>query len=206
MPFVFRVRDLRLPGVSPLAFDVAPGRILTVSGASGSGKTRLLRALADLDHTPGDVAWEGVDRAAIPAPRWRRRVGLLPAEPRFWAATVRGHFPSDVGGVEAEFDRLGLDPELADADPARLSTGERARVAVLRLLARRPRVLLLDEPTANLDRRSRERVVDRLTRYVGERPAAALWVTHLDEELALADRTLRLPSGRIGSGSEGEAG
>lgn len=181
--------------------------MLGVSGPSGSGKTRLLRALADLDPAPGQVSLNGAVRETLPAPEWRRRVGLLPAEPRFWEPSVRDHFPADEGGSGDElgddFLELGLSPDLADADPARLSTGERARIAVLRLLARRPAVVLLDEPTANLDRESRDRVVARLIRYVRERPAAGLWVSHRDDEIGIADRTLLLPSGEMRSPEEG---
>ncbi len=194
---MFSVSELEVGGLPALTFEVAAGRILAVSGPSGAGKTRLLRALADLDPAPGRVAWDGVERTGMPAPQWRRRVGLLPAEPRYWERSVRGHFPAGASGLEAGFRELGLDPGRLDDDPARLSTGERSRVALLRLLARRPRVLLLDEPTANLDQDSAARVVRLLTGYVEGRPAAAVWVSHRPEEIQLADRALRLPAGEL---------
>ncbi len=194
---MFSVSELEVGGLPALTFELATGRILAVSGPSGAGKTRLLRALADLDPAPGRVAWDGVERTAMPAPQWRRLVGLLPAEPRFWERSVRGHFPADASELEAGFRELGLDPGRLDDDPARLSTGERSRVALLRLLARRPRALLLDEPTANLDQDSAARVVRLLTGYVEERPAAAVWVSHRPEEIQLADRALRLPAGEL---------
>ncbi len=202
---MFSVAGLRVGGLPALDFEVAPGRILAVSGPSGSGKTRLLRALADLDAVPGRVAWDGVERDEIPAPQWRQRVGLLPAEPRFWERSLGAHFPPGAPDLEAEFRELGLDPDALGGDPTRLSTGERARAALLRLLARRPRVLLLDEPTANLDPDSAGRVVGRLTRYVARRPAAAVWVSHRAEEIALADRVLRLPGSNLGEASRGGA-
>lgn len=194
---MFAVAGLEVGGLPSLDFAVAPGRILAVSGPSGSGKTRLLRALADLDATPGRVVWEGTERMEIPAPEWRRQVGLLPAEPRFWEASVRAHFPADAPDLEARLRHIGLDPGLLDEDPARLSTGERSRIAVLRLLARDPRVLLLDEPTANLDADSASRVVTLLTAHLRESPAAAVWVTHRPEEVRLAERVLRLPAGKL---------
>ena len=86
-----------------------------------------------------------------------------------------------------------------DADPARLSTGERARLALLRLLARSPEVLLLDEPTANLDAGSRGLVIRRIERFRKDRRAAVVWVSHVPEEVTAADRVLLLPEGALRS-------
>lgn len=189
------VRGLRIPGLPPLDFEVAPGEALAVSGPSGAGKTRLLRALADLDPAEGAVSLAGEPRAAVPAPEWRRRVGLLPAEPRYWGPTVASHFPAPP--APAEFASLGLDPGIADAPPARLSTGEKARVAFLRLLARGPEALLLDEPGANLDRENRDRLRRRVEVFLRERGGAAVWASHDEAAGGLARRTLLLPEGKL---------
>jgi ABC-type multidrug transport system ATPase subunit len=194
---VFAVRDLEIPGLPALSFEVARGEVLAVSGPSGSGKTRLLRALADLDPHRGSVAWEGSACEAHPAPEWRRRVGILPAEPRFWGPVVGAHFPEDGEALAEEFRGLSLDPQVRDADPALLSTGERSRLALLRLLVRAPEVLLLDEPTANLDQANRALVVARIGRYRSEAKAPVVWVSHLPEVVAAADRVLTLPEGRV---------
>lgn len=186
-----------VPGLPPLSFEVRSGGVLAVSGPSGSGKTRLLRALADLDPHDGEVSWRGGSAGSMPAPQWRRLVGLLPAEPRFWAATVAGHFPAGPDSLDEALMSLRLAPELRDADPMRLSTGERARLALLRLLTRSPEVLLLDEPTANLDRGNRDLVIRRIERYRKERRAAVVWVSHAPEEVGAADRVLLLPDGAI---------
>ncbi len=167
-----------------------------MSGRSGSGKTRLLRALADLDPHGGEVSWAGRSAGSLPAPEWRRRVGLLPAEPRFWHPTVAGHFPGGRGPGDEELASLRLPARVRDADPARLSTGERARLAVLRLLSRFPEVLLLDEPAANLDRANRDLVIRRVERYRAERRAPVLWVSHDPGEVA-AERVLLLPEGAL---------
>lgn len=198
---MFVVRGLRIPGLSPLDFEIAAGEALAVSGPSGAGKTRLLRALADLDQAEGAVSLGGESRAGVPAPEWRRRVGLLPAEPRFWGATVAAHFPAPP--PPAEFTSLGLDPAVADAPPARLSTGEKARVAFLRLLARGPEVLLLDEPGANLDGENRDRLRRRVEIFLRERGGAAVWASHDEAAGGLARRTLLLPEGRLGAAGGG---
>lgn len=196
---MFAVRDLEIPGLSPLSFEVPPGGVLAVSGPSGSGKTRLLRTLADLDPHGGSVRWGERSCAAVPAPEWRRRVGLLPAEPRFWRPVAGEHFPEDGDLLAGELAGLRLDPKVRDADPARLSTGERSRLALLRLLLNAPEVLLLDEPTANLDQDNRALVIDRIDRYRKERDAPVVWVSHLPEVVAAADRVLLLPEGEVRS-------
>ena len=196
---MFAVRDLEIPGLSPLSFEVARGEVVAVSGPSGSGKTRLLRALADLDPHRGSVRWGERSCAAVPAPEWRRRVGLLPAEPRFWRPVVGQHFPQDGDSLAGELAGLRLDPEVRNADPALLSTGERSRLALLRLLLNAPEVLLLDEPTANLDQDNRALVIERIDRYRTEREAPVVWVSHLPEVVAAADRVLLLPEGEVSS-------
>ena len=196
---MFAVRDLEIPGLRALSFEVPPGGVLAVSGPSGSGKTRLLRALADLDPQRGSVRWGGRSCAALPAPEWRRRVGLLPAEPRFWRPVVGQHFPDGGDSLAGELAGLRLDPAVRNADPALLSTGERSRLALLRLLLNAPEVLLLDEPTANLDQDNRALVIERIDRYRKERDAPVVWVSHLPEVVAAADRVLVLPGGEVSS-------
>lgn len=201
---MFAVRDLEIPGLAPLSFEVPRGGVLAISGPSGSGKTRLLRALADLDPHGGSLVWGGSACDALPAPEWRRRVGLLPAEPRFWRPVVREHFPEDRDALAEDFRGLRLDPKVRDADPALLSTGERSRLALLRLLAHAPEVLLLDEPTANLDEANRTLVIERIDRYRNDHGAPVLWVSHLADIVAAADRVLMLPEGVVGPPATGD--
>ena len=146
---MLRIDYLSIAGLPPLSFEVAPGQCLAIEGPSGSGKTRLLRAIADLDPAEGYVFFEGVERAEMAGPLWRQRVRFLSAEPAWWAATPRAHFPP-----AARLDRLlaalGLEHLNLDRPVAELSTGERQRLALVRALADDPPVLLLDEPTSAL--------------------------------------------------------
>ena len=145
---MLEAQNLLLANERSISLAAAPGRPLAVSGASGSGKTLLLRALADLDPVRGRVRLDGIDRMAVPAPEWRTRVSYVPAESAWWAATLRDHLLADGAGRMA---KVGLGDGLLDAPIDRLSTGERQRAALLRAMARGPRALLLDEPTGPLD-------------------------------------------------------
>jgi ABC-type iron transport system FetAB ATPase subunit len=86
------VHELRRPGVALEAFELADGACVAARGPSGAGKT-LLRALADLDPNQGEVMLDGLARAAMPAPRWRRRVTYLAAGPAWCADRVGEQFP-----------------------------------------------------------------------------------------------------------------
>lgn len=189
------IRNLRAEGLGPLSLDLADGECVCLSGPSGSGKTRFLRAIADLDPHAGEVALDAVPRARFRAPEWRRRVGLLPAENHWWLERVGDHF-RDLG--QDQLDALGLERDLLAHPVARLSSGERQRFALLRLLANQPRALLLDEPTANLDARSAARVEAVLERYRRRHRAGMLWVSHDPEQIRrLGARHLRLRQGRL---------
>lgn len=140
---------LRGRGVGPIDLVVEPGTATAILGPSGAGKSLLLRLIADLDQGEGEVRLGALRRDAVPAPEWRRRVGLVPAEPGWWAADVAAHFPADWDTSATA--ALGLPAGIMARAVATLSTGERQRLALLRALSRRPDALLLDEPTAALD-------------------------------------------------------
>jgi len=148
---ILQVRDLRTNLLGPVSLSLSVGECVAVRGPSGAGKTLLLRAIADLDPNEGLVCLDGRDRSAIGGPEWRRRVGYVPAEPGWWADTVGEHFSEWTAALAFARD-LGF-PEEAKAWPiTRLSTGERLRLALIRALMVGPKLLLLDEPTAALDR------------------------------------------------------
>lgn len=196
-----RLRGLRPHGLAPLDLDIAAGELVLLSGPSGAGKSVLLRAIADLDPHPGEAWLERQARAALPPALWRRRVALLPAEPAWWADSVGAHFPPafsrDAQGLEW-LQQLGFAAAVLEWRVARLSTGERQRLALARLLAHRPEVLLLDEPTANLDPDNCARVEALVTGYRERRPAAVLWVSHDPaQRQRLGGRRLILTAGRL---------
>jgi len=187
-----QVNTLQLNGVS---LSVNAGECVCISGSSGSGKTLLLRAIADLDPHQGEVYLDDIPSQQIPAPQWRRQVALLSAESQWWAETVGEHFES----VDESFLRsLGFTSSPMDWSIERLSTGEKQRLALLRVLGLKPKVLLLDEPTANLDFASGQAMEHLLMEYQRSEQVAVIWVSHDAAQIArVAQRHFEIESDRI---------
>ncbi len=192
-----RIEALRYLGNGPIDLKIDAGECVTLAGPSGSGKTLLLRAVADLDESRGEVFLDDMERMSIPAPEWRRRVGLLPAESAWWSERVGDHLP---GTDPAMLEKLGFSADVVDWQIARLSSGERQRLALARLLTLGPAVLLLDEPTANLDTDSTEVVEAIVEDYREAHRAAVLWVTHDPLQAArVGRRRLHIEQGQLTS-------
>ena len=163
-------------------------------GASGAGKSVLLRMIADLDPNEGEALLDGTPRHAMSGPAWRARVRYAAAEPGWWDEHVGAHFetlPHD------DAERLLLRRGIFDSLVRLCSTGERQRLALLRTLAGGPDVLLLDEPTAALDPASTQ-AVEALLRERQAHGLALLLVTHdMAQASRFGDRVLQLSNGRL---------
>jgi ABC-type iron transport system FetAB ATPase subunit len=186
------IKSLRFVNRGPFDLSIEAGECVCLTGPSGIGKTLLLRSIADLDCHEGQVFLDDVACRSIEAPTWRQRVGMLPAESQWWFDTVGEHF-SDVN--EAWLERLGFKKETLNWTVSRLSTGERQRLALLRLLGNHPQALLLDEPTASLDVDNVSEVENIINEYRRDHDAPVLWVTHdPNQAKRVADRHLEISS------------
>ncbi|SIR18715.1 putative thiamine transport system ATP-binding protein [Rhizobium sp. RU20A] len=206
-----RLGDRRLIAIS---HSIAPGEVLTVMGPSGSGKSTLLSFIGGfLDPAftaRGGVCAAGVDLLALPPAE--RRAGILFQDPLLFphmsvGANVAFAIPPDIGDrrerrrmaadILADMDLAGFD----DRDPATLSGGQKARVALARVLVSRPRVLLLDEPFSKLDMALR---VQMRSLVFGRARAARLpviLVTHDDADAeAAGDAVHRIVTDGGGNG------
>lgn len=192
---LFRIENLTNHILQVPRLQMHAGECIAISGPSGAGKSLLLRALADLDAHGGKVWLEGREMSEFTPSQWRRQVGLLPAESQWWRDYVGDHF-NDID--EAAWQQLGFEPETLQWEISRCSTGEKQRLALLRLLANQPKVLLLDEPTAALDPHSVKRVEALLDALRQEQHLAMLWVSHDSEQIRrVASRHLRIEEGCI---------
>jgi putative ABC transport system ATP-binding protein len=199
--------------VDGVSFVVGPGELCLVMGPSGSGKTTLLTLIGGLLRpTAGRIVLAGVDVVALPArdlTRLRRElVGFVfQSFNLLESLTARENVEValNIAGVRGEAARERATTLLVDAGlgdrldfPAReLSGGEKQRVSIARALANDPRLLLADEPTANLDSERGREVMELLRALATRAGRGAVVVSHDERLQAVADTVLRLRDGRV---------
>ena len=218
----FKEGDGQLEVFSNLGMALKPGEVVALVGPSGAGKSSLLHIAGLLEApTSGEIYIEGVATSALPdgeRTRIRRdKVGfvyqahhLLPE----FDALENVILPQMIAGVpkaaaakEAErlLTVLGLGKRLTHR-PAQLSGGEQQRVAIARALANKPRIMLADEPTGNLDPRTSGGVFDALIAITRAEGLAALIATHNFELASRMDRALLLHQGKLIEGQQAVKG
>ncbi|MDA8290560.1 MAG: heme ABC exporter ATP-binding protein CcmA [Actinomycetota bacterium] len=205
----------RFPLLAGVTLEVAEGEVVHLRGPNGAGKSSLLRACAGLEQVVSGVAVVlghdlCTDRVSV-----RREVGLLGhATSLYDELTVEQNLRFAVraaraaeSGVASSIERCGLGGRLRATPVRRLSAGQRRRVAVAVLVARRPRLWLLDEPHAGLDADGRD-LVDELVREASGSGATVVVASHeLDRASAVADRVVVVSGGRVleDEGTRGES-
>jgi len=190
--------------LKPTDLAVGIGELVAVIGPNGGGKTSLLRALADIERTGGEVRIDGEDLGSIGPSRRPYLVTYLPASRELvWPISARdviglGLPSEDWSRVDELIELLELRP-LAARSVDRLSTGERARVLLARALAPRPRLLLLDEPLSNLDLYWVIRLLEIL-REVVSAGTSALVALHDIDRITSFDQAILIAEGEIRAG------
>ncbi|MEY4136747.1 MAG: hypothetical protein RL205_875 [Actinomycetota bacterium] len=204
------------PALAPTTFTAQPGTVTALVGLSGGGKSTLINVLLGfLAPTTGDVRVDGSSLAEISSSSWRSSIGWVPQSPVLIAddltenptiaQVVRLGTPdatdSEVrtaladAGLAAEISALplGLDTAL-NSDGSGLSRGQHQRLAIARALVRRPRVLLLDEPSAALDTESEDAVVAAVC-AAAARGCTVIVVAHRPALVEIADQVVRVGAG-----------
>ena len=199
------------PVFSAQSLDIPARELTVVTGPSGSGKTTLIDLVAGLlQPDRGEVRIDGVDLGEIDRRAWRQSIGYVPQEAHLINDSVFNNVTLGASGIEradveqalAKADALefvermpgGLDASVGERG-GRLSGGQRQRLAIARALVHRPRLLILDEATSNLDREAERAVLATIGHLKGE--LTMLAVTHHEPMLELADRIYRVAGGRI---------
>ena len=184
---MLRVDDLQFLANGPYSFSIHSNEIIGFSGQSGVGKSLLLKAIVDIIPHRGHVVLNDQELASVPANIWRQQVGMVPAESVWWHETVRPHFPSKVsllgGSLQTLLEKVGFNLDVLDWQVSRLSSGEKQRLSILRTMVNIPVVLLLDEPTSNLDQKFTLDVEELIKEYVSTNNASCLIVSHDDLQL-----------------------
>ena len=197
-------------GLSEVSFDIGAGEVVALVGPNGAGKSTLLRILCGLLlPTTGRAALAGLD-VVRDRPRCRARVGVALSDDRGLSPRLTGRqnllFHGALYGLSSSMVAArvrslegGLEVEgLLDRPVRTLSSGERARLVLLRALLHRPAVLLLDETTRTLDPGAARRLRTQLLAEVAREGTAVLFATHdLGEVEAVAARVLVLERGRV---------
>lgn len=198
------------PILDGIDLELPAGRVTALIGASGSGKSSLLRLLNRLaEPTAGEIRYRGRLLPGYPVRELRRRLGFVFQDPVLFPGTIRDNLDvaAELAGMpptdrDSAFRRVLAAAELEDVllDRAgdRLSGGERQRVTIARALLLSPEVLLLDEPTAALDSTTADRLVATVLRMSRQRSLTVVMVTHrLDEARQVSDVVAVMERGRI---------
>ena len=205
---VYRTGEVEVRALGGLTFEIAAGEVVVLLGPSGSGKSTLLNIMGGLDQaTSGRLFFKDLDLTSLndqglTAYR-RRHVGfvfqfytLVPSLTAYENVALVTEISDSPMRPEEAIALVGLE-ERMDHFPAQLSGGEQQRVAIARAIAKRPEVLLCDEPTGALDSRTGIRVIEALLGINAQLGTTTLVITHNASIQEVADRVFFFADGRI---------
>jgi D-methionine transport system ATP-binding protein len=198
------------PLLSDISFSLAAGECITLTGIAGAGKSTLLRLLNRLkEPTTGQVLVNGIDYRSIDPISLRKQVMLVSQEPKLLGMKVREAFayPLQLQSLGAEeikqriltiTEELEIPTDWFDRLESQLSTGQKQIVSIARGLITRPQILLLDEPIANLDFSTAEKILKYITELARSQQMGLIVVNHqLELAAQFSDRLLYLQDGKL---------
>ena len=210
---VYQLGDIEVPALSDANFDIPQGQIVFVVGPSGSGKTTLLNLVGGIDsRTKGLIYINGQDITQYSG----RKLTLFRKQNLSYVFQFYSLIPTltAVENIELTMELIHVDKktmrqkareylemvELTDRMnnfPSQLSGGERQRVAIARALAKDPKILLIDEPTGQLDQETGDSIVKLVRKIAKENGITLVLITHDRDLIKYADRVIELRSGKI---------
>lgn len=195
-----------------VSFTVNDGGAIAILGASGSGKTTLLRIIAGLDVPDRGEVW--FDDRMVSGPGWAeppysRSIGFVFQAPALWPhMTLAENVLFGMGRIPKKernslvsdlFSRAGI-PHLTGRYPDEVSGGEARRASIIRAMAARPRIILMDEPLTNLDQKLKDEFIDIVREIAGNTSMILIYVTHDEAEVdRIGLSEIRLRQGRLSS-------
>ena len=207
---VYQSGDVRIDALKDVGFTIEKSEICVIVGQSGAGKTTLLNILGGMDKlTSGRILLDGKDISGFNkrqmATYRRRDIGfvfqfynLIPNLTALENVEIASQLSKDPMNPTEVLDKVGL-TDRADNFPAQLSGGEQQRVSIARALAKNPKLLLCDEPTGALDYETGKQILQILQDCSRQRGMTVIIITHNSALTAMADRVIRVRSGRISS-------
>ncbi len=210
---------IEVPALTNINLSIKQGEFVVFAGPSGSGKTTLLNIIGAMDKaSSGEVIVDGVNVELFSrdkASNFRRdKLGfifqsynLIPVltvyENVEFALDLAGKYSKEVKRekVEKILEELGI-LQLKDRKPSEISGGQQQRVAVARALVKEPAIVLADEPTANLDTKTGEAILDLMKKMNEERNVTFIFSSHDTKIIERAKRVIRLRDGKLESGVE----
>lgn len=208
---IYGIGDIEVKALDNVSFSVEKGEFVSIMGPSGSGKSTLLHILGGVDEpTEGNVYIDGADIHSLNEDKLaifrRRQIGLvyqfynlvpvLNVDENIALPYLLDGRPMDKERLDYVVEHLGL-MERRDNFPSQLSGGQQQRVALGRAMYSRPAILLADEPTGNLDRKTGDEIISLLKESNRMNKQTVILVTH-DEALAMqADRIICIEDGKI---------
>ncbi|MBM3382776.1 MAG: ABC transporter ATP-binding protein [Betaproteobacteria bacterium] len=205
--------DVRVEAIKQLDFEIETGKFTCLAGASGSGKSSLLNLLGFIEPLQqGQIKYRGQlisEFSEIELNRIRRfeigfvfqsffLIDVLTAEENVEYFLARQEVPEEKRKllVRSALEWVGL-ADHAHKRPGQMSGGQRQRVAIARALAKQPKVILADEPTANLDSKTGSDILQLLVRLCREHGCTVIMASHDHQAINMADRVLRLRDGQL---------
>ncbi len=187
---IFIIKSLQYLDYQEINLEVHPGEIISISGESGSGKSLFMKAIIDLIPTSGEIMFGAISRSTVPAYIWRRKIAFLPTESFWWGDSTK----EQISAIENSLlKQLSFNSEIYDKPIHNLSTGEKQRLAFLRVICKRPDVLLLDEPTTSMDPENAQKVERLILDIANSNNTPIVLVSHdVEQRDRLATRHFKI--------------